>query len=131
MQLTQASPADHPSIEQAHDVADFASNLFNESMARCADDESGKTARTVLNHLYRVQRLVNLLSNRFEGMKLRKHMHRSSAGSISSDVFGDVLGSGPNRAQSISSGAFDTLETDVRKRLRNVWFEIIDLVRRA
>ena len=107
------------------------SSSFDESMSLPADDGSNKSARTVLNHLHRVQRVVNLLSNRFESIKLRDHMHRSSAGSVSPGAYGDVLGSVPKRGLSISSRAFDTLETDVRNRLRVVSFEMIDIIRRA
>ncbi|EME43830.1 hypothetical protein DOTSEDRAFT_34400 [Dothistroma septosporum NZE10] len=138
---TYSAAAQAPSVQpdgtraksdgKAHGGLDFTSNLFNESTASRADDGSDNTARTVLNHLHRVQRVVNLLSNRFESMKLRDHMHRSRAGSVSPGVFGDMLGSVPRRALSISSGAFESLETDVRNRLRIVSFEIIDLIRNA
>ena len=98
----------------------------------CVDghDRSRMAAQLVLSELHRVQRLVNLLSKRLESIRLRNGSlsSPSSASSCCADS-GDALGI-ETRASSLSASTFDQLEADLRKRLRTVSSETIDILRR-
>jgi Aflatoxin regulatory protein len=98
----------------------------------CVDgnDQSRMAAQLVLSELHRVQRLVNLLSKRLEDIRLRNGgLSGSSSGSSSVADSGDVqvvrMGTSP-----LSGPTFYQLEADLRKRLRAVSSETIDILRR-
>ena len=96
-------------------------------------DQGRMAAQLVLSELHRVQRLVNLLSQRLESVRLRNHVassgSSSSLDSIAEDsVVGVSLSS--TAGSPLSSPTFDQLEADLRKRLRAVSFETIDVLRR-
>lgn len=87
----------------------------------------------VLKEFHLVQKIVNLYSCRLEAVRLRNHARRSrstdSADShISSEVDNDFGASIDDPAMSTES--FDHLENDLRRRLRAVSFEAIDVLRR-
>jgi hypothetical protein len=98
----------------------------------CVDgnDQSRMAAQLVLSELHRVQRLVNLLSKRLEDIRLRNGgLSGSSSGTSSVADSGDVQ-VGRTSASSLSGPTFYQLEADLRKRLRAVSSETIDILRR-
>ncbi|KAG7284356.1 hypothetical protein NEMBOFW57_010729 [Staphylotrichum longicolle] len=96
-------------------------------------------AQLVLSELHRVQRLVNALSKRLESIRLRAG--RTAGSSASSSGLGSVRGGdggggvagvvGVARAPPFSVPTFCQLEEDLRKRLRVLSSETIDVLRRA
>ncbi len=108
-------------------------------------------AQLVLSELHRVQRLVNALARRLEGVRVRTAaLGGRSASSVSlasagmgmgsvsgnasvsgagSDSGGEMVGKG--RAAPVSEQTFCLLEEDLRKRLRVLSRETIDVLRRA
>ncbi|KAL3458185.1 aflatoxin regulatory protein-domain-containing protein [Aspergillus heterothallicus] len=104
----------------------------------CVDGhhQSRMAAQLVLSELYRVQRLVTLVGRRLEMIRHRSlgHDHSSSTSSSSSSV--QDASSGPLMvagipAPPLSSSTLAHLEEDLRKRLRAVSSETIDILRRA
>jgi hypothetical protein len=98
----------------------------------CVDgnDQSRMAAQLVLSELHRVQQLVNLLSNRFQGITIRNCDSSSFSGSDSNSVSDTSDGSTYTRRSSPLSGStFFQLEADLRKRLRAVSSEVIDILR--
>ena len=98
----------------------------------CVDgnDQSRMAAQLVLSELHRVQQLVNLLSNRFQGITIRNCDSSSFSGSDSNSVSDTSDGSAYTRRSSPLSGStFFQLEADLRKRLRAVSSEVIDILR--
>ena len=102
-------------------------------------------AQLVLSELHRVQRLVNALAGRLEGVRVRSAAlgSRRSASSVSLASAG-LLGvgsaacggngsasGGAGRAAPVSEQTFCLLEEDLRKRLRVLSRETIDVLRRA
>jgi Aflatoxin regulatory protein len=97
----------------------------------CVDgnDRSRMAAQLVLSELHRVQRLVNLLSKRLETIRLRNAcLSRTSSGSSSVADSGDVQIM-EKRASPLSAPTFHQLEADLRKRLRTVSSDTIDILR--
>lgn len=99
----------------------------------CVDgnDRSRMAAQLVLSELHRVQRLVNSLSKRLESIRLR-NCSLPSPSSTASSCYGD---SGDSqivdaKVSPLSAPTFSQLETDLRKRLRMVSSETIDILRR-
>ncbi|KAK6069019.1 zinc finger transcription factor [Seiridium cupressi] len=86
----------------------------------CVDgsEQSRMAAQLVLGELHRVTRLVNMLSQRLEDLRLR---NKPSNGAIGSIKFGPAL----------SVPTFEQLEQDLRKRLKAVSSETIELLRRT
>ena len=83
-------------------------------------------AQLVLSELHRVQRLLNLLSQRLKGQPIGS----STVGTPNSALDGQDT---PLEAESplpFSSKMLDQLETDMRNRLRALSLEIIDVLRR-
>lgn len=101
----------------------------------CVDrnEQVRMAAQLVLSELHRVQRLVQLLSNRFESIRHRRAMKSSAAASGPTDA---TVGTA-NHASLLSSAAplsaptFDQLEADLRVRMRAVSLETIELLRRG
>ena len=98
----------------------------------CVDgnDRSRMAAQLVLSELHRVQRLVNSLSKRLESIRVRNCSLPSP--SSASSCYGD---SGDSqimdaKVSPLSAPTFAQLETDLRKRLRMVSSETIDILRR-
>ncbi|EME38895.1 AflR regulatory protein-like protein [Dothistroma septosporum NZE10] len=97
-------------------------------------DNGRMAAQLVLSELHRVQRLVNLLSQRLEGVRLRNHVASSGSSSSLESIGEDsVVGVSlsATAGSPLSSPTFDQLEADLRKRLRAVSFETIDVLRRS
>lgn len=98
----------------------------------CVDgnDRSRMAAQLVLSELHRVQRLVNSISKRLESIRVRNCSLPSP--SSASSCYGD---SGDSqivdaKVTPLSAPTFSQLETDLRKRLRMVSSETIDILRR-
>ena len=91
------------------------------------EDQGRMAAQLVLSELHRVQRLLNLLSQRLKG-------HRISNGSVNTpnsavdcqDSLSDRQSSPP-----FSAKMLDQLDTDLRNRLRALSLEIIGTLRRG
>jgi hypothetical protein len=79
-------------------------------------------AQRVLSELHRVQRLVNALAERLESVRVR-------AAGFSGVGFGSGVGAA--RTPPFSVPTFCLLEEDLRKRLRVLSSETIDVLRRA
>lgn len=98
----------------------------------CVDgnDRSRMAAQLVLSELHRVQRLVNSLSKRLESIRMRNCGLPSP--SSSSSCYGDSGDSQitDGKVTPLSVPTFSQLETDLRKRLRMVSSETIDILRR-
>jgi hypothetical protein len=104
----------------------------------CVDGhhQSRMAAQLVLSELYRVQRLVTLVSRRLEALRHRsagQNITGSSSSSSNSvpDYGGDQLMLTGSPAAPLSSTTLAHLEEDLRKRLRAVSSETIDILRRA
>ncbi|KAJ9640317.1 hypothetical protein H2199_005856 [Coniosporium tulheliwenetii] len=89
-------------------------------------DQSRMRAQLVLSELHRVQRLVELLSKRLEGVRSRTNAgsRPSSAGANGSDKMDEAM-------SPMSATIFVQLEADLRKRLRAVSRETMSVVRRG
>ena len=98
----------------------------------CVDgnDRSRMAAQLVLSELHRVQRLVNSISKRLESIRVRNCSlpSPSSASSCYGDSGDSTIGDG--KVTPLSAPTFSQLETDLRKRLRMVSSETIDILRR-
>ncbi|KAL8718838.1 MAG: hypothetical protein Q9225_004083 [Loekoesia sp. 1 TL-2023] len=88
------------------------------------EDQGRMAAQLVLSELHRVQRLVNLLSQRLKG-----HGVRSGAVGLSKKAI-DGQSDG-QRTPPFSATMLDHLEADLRKRLRALTMEIVDMLRRG
>ncbi|KAL2819644.1 aflatoxin regulatory protein-domain-containing protein [Aspergillus cavernicola] len=106
----------------------------------CVDGhhQSRMAAQLVLSELYRVQRLVTLVSRRLEALRHRSPSSESStsSSSVSSSVLDSGGGYGSLALSGIptsplSSTTLAHLEDDLRKRLRAVSSETINILRRA
>lgn len=95
----------------------------------CIDDEDqGRMAtQLILSELHRAQRLVNLLSQR-----LKSHLTRNGRVSKSNNAADDqdTLSDGESTS-SFSATMMGQLEADLRKRLRALSLEIVDMLRRG
>ncbi|KAL2850262.1 aflatoxin regulatory protein-domain-containing protein [Aspergillus pseudoustus] len=104
----------------------------------CVDGhhQSRMAAQLVLSELYRVQRLVTLVGRRLEMIRHRS-LGPDSSGSTSSasssvpDSSGVPLLLAGTPTPPLSSSTLAHLEEDLRKRLRAVSSETIDILRRA
>lgn len=95
----------------------------------CADgeDPGRMAAQLVLRELHRVQRIVNLLSQR-----LKSHgTHDGVAGPLKSGSDGQYTLFDREGASSFSAPLLDQLVTDLRKRLRTISGEIVDMLRQG
>jgi hypothetical protein len=86
-------------------------------------------AQRVLSELHRVQRLVNALAERLESVRVR-------AAGFSGVGFGLGIGTGEGTVGAARTPPFSVpticlLEEDLRKRLRVLSSETIDVLRRA
>lgn len=89
-------------------------------------EEQGRmAAQLVLSELHRVQRLVNLLSQRLKGQGVRN----GAVGTPNSVADGQNLFSDGENTCPFSGAMLDQLEADLRKRLRALSLEIIDRLR--
>ncbi|KAL2128593.1 hypothetical protein VTI74DRAFT_8960 [Chaetomium olivicolor] len=91
-------------------------------------------AQLVLSELHRVQRLVNALSKRLESIRLRAGRATFSGSSSGASSVGGASGVGVEgvaRTPPFSVPTFCQLEEDLRKRLRVLSSETIDVLRRA
>ncbi|KAK4609271.1 Dothistromin biosynthesis regulatory protein aflR [Fulvia fulva] len=97
-------------------------------------DQGRMAAQLVLSELHRVQRLINLLSQRLESVRLRNHVASSGSSASLESIGEDSVVGGVSLSSTagspLSSPTFDQLEADLRKRLRAVSFETIDVLRR-
>ncbi|KAK3904910.1 hypothetical protein C8A05DRAFT_31268, partial [Staphylotrichum tortipilum] len=85
-------------------------------------------AQLVLSELHRVQRIVNVLSERLEGVRVRAGEGRGLPFKANA---GDGVVGVPGRVAPFSGQTFGLLEQDLRKRLRVLSSETIDVLRRA
>ena len=88
------------------------------------EDQGRMAAQLVLSKLHSVQRLVNLLSERLRGHGLRSGMATSVTNSQDTQV-------GAESTSPFSASMLDQLEADLRKRLRTLSLEIVDMLRRG
>lgn len=91
------------------------------------EDQGRMAAQLILGELHRVQRLVNLLSQR-----LKRHgMRNGTVGVPNGAADGqDTLSDGGSTSP-FSATMLDHLEADLRKRLRTLSLEIVDMLRRG
>lgn len=98
----------------------------------CVDgtDSSRMAAQLVLSELHRVQRLVNSLAKRLESIRVRNcNLPSPSSASSSYGDPGDIQ-TVDAKVTPLSVPTFSQLETDLRKRLRMVSSETIEILRR-
>jgi hypothetical protein len=109
----------------------FGEQVLHQPQTTEDNDYSRKAAQLVLSELHRVQRLINLLSKRLEVIRLRNgDSSNSSSGSKASSVSGSSDPTSlPKRASTLSGSTFSQLETDLRKRLRSVSSDTLDILR--
>jgi hypothetical protein len=96
----------------------------------CIDgaDQGRMVAQLVLSELHRVQRLVNVLSQRLK----RPGMRNEGVGtSNSAAADGRDLVCDDERTSPFSATLLDQLEADLRRRLRTLSAEIVDMLRRV
>ncbi|KAL4962451.1 Zn(II)2Cys6 transcription factor [Aspergillus stella-maris] len=94
------------------------------------DNPNRMAAQLVLSELHRVQRLVNVLALRLENMRLKSSLSSaaafsSSGGNVDNSQF-ELM-----RASPLSGSTLSQLEEDLRKCLRAVSSETIDILRQA
>lgn len=91
------------------------------------EDQGRMAAQLVLSELHRVQRLINLLSKRLKG-------HGTCNGAVVTSNTAadgqDTLSDGESTLP-FSATMLDQLEADLRKRLRALSSEIVDMLRRG
>ena len=92
------------------------------------DDQGRMAAQLILSELHRVQRLVNLLSQRLKGHG-KRNGETGTPGSADNDQ--DRVVSDGQRIPPFSSPMLDQLEADLRKRLRALSLEIVGMLRRG
>lgn len=91
------------------------------------EDQGRMAAQLVLGELHRVQQLINLLSQRLKG----HGVHNVGVDTPNSAADGqDPLPEGENTSP-FSATMLDQLEADLRKRLRALSLEIINMLRRG
>ncbi|KAI9931207.1 hypothetical protein ASPWEDRAFT_34262 [Aspergillus wentii DTO 134E9] len=92
----------------------------------CVDDEDqGRmAAQQVLSKLHRIQRVINILSQRFKA--LRGHGEPPNSSSSSSDSF-DIF-SNTESLFPFSNSILEQFEVDLRNRLRNLSSETVDIL---
>lgn len=88
------------------------------------EDQGRMAAQLVLSELHRVQRLVNLLSQRLKGHGVRNGAVGLSKNTIDGQSDGQCT-------PPFSATMLDHLEADLRKRLRALTMEIVDMLRRG
>lgn len=100
----------------------------------CIDskNQNRMAAQLVLSELHRVQQLVNVLSSRLESIRLTTCLasdstfgSTSSAEALENSLFAAIPTS------PLSGATFSQLEEDLRKRLRAISSETIEILRRA
>ncbi|KAH8698804.1 aflatoxin regulatory protein-domain-containing protein [Talaromyces proteolyticus] len=93
----------------------------------CVDGEDKVriAAQQILSQLHRVQRLVNIFSQRF---KIHKG-HTEASSSSSSSPSGPVGVSSVESLFYVPGSLLEQIEGDLRKRLRNLSAEIVDTIR--
>ncbi len=98
----------------------------------CVDghDRSRMAAQLVLSELHRVQRLVNVISKRLECIRLHHSGVASSSTASSNEADSGDTQVMEARVSPLSAPTFYQLEADLRKRLRTVSSETIDILRR-
>ena len=84
------------------------------------EDQGRMAAQLILSELHRVQRLVNLLSQRLKGQAM------ANSAADGKDTPSDGESTSP-----FSAVMLDQLEADLRKRLRALSLEIVDMLRRG
>lgn len=90
------------------------------------EDQDRMVAQLVLSELHRVQRLVNLLSQRLKEHKIRN----DGVNTPNSAADGQIPLTYTENMSPFSAAILDQLELDLRKRLRTLSLEIIDMLRR-
>ncbi|OJJ05022.1 hypothetical protein ASPVEDRAFT_197972 [Aspergillus versicolor CBS 583.65] len=101
--------------------------------SHCIDSKSQNrmAAQLVLSELHRVQQLVNVLSSRLESIRLSTCLASDSTfGSATSEALENSLFTAMQTSP-LSGSTFSQLEEDLRKRLRAISSETIEILRRA
>jgi hypothetical protein len=92
------------------------------------DEEPGHlAAQLVLGELHRAQRLINQLAKRFKEHRVRKEGMTTISGAT---CISDSLSSTGVTTSPFSDSMLDYLEIEIRKRLRSLSSEIIDILRK-
>lgn len=91
------------------------------------EDQGRMAAQLVLGELHRVQQLINLLSQRLKGHGVRNVVVDTPNSAADGQ---DPLPEGENTSP-FSATMLDQLEADLRKRLRTLSLEIINMLRRG
>ncbi|KAL2871639.1 Zn(II)2Cys6 transcription factor [Aspergillus lucknowensis] len=96
------------------------------------DDQNRMAAQLVLSELHRVQHVVNVLSSRLESIRLRACLSSTPiSSSVSTAGSEGGLPFTPLEMSPLSGTTFFQLEQDLRKRLRAVSSEAIDILRHS
>lgn len=122
-----SNPHSHPRLRSLRHVEHVRQCSRTMSSDWADDEDQGRmAAQRVLSELHRVQRLVNLLSQR-----LKSHTTRNDAvDTLYSDADGPDTLSDEENTTSFSVAMMDQLEADLRKRLRSLSLDIVDRLRR-
>ena len=89
------------------------------------EDQGRMAAQLVLSKLHRVQQLVNLLSQQLKGHRMRNE----TADTINNAADGNDTLPDREKTSPFSATMLDQLETDLRKRLRALSLDIVDMLR--
>ena len=119
--------ADDQQLPSGHSEQVAHSPAFAGSYGVDGEYHGRMAAQLVLSKLDRVQRLVNLLSQRLKGHGTRTGTVNTPR-SVTDDKEPPL---GENSASPFSAVMLDQLEVDLRKRLRAVSSDIVDLLRRG
>ena len=123
-QSTIKSPVNH---RRQHSEQVLKSPTVVGSYCIDGEDQGRMAAQLVLSELHRVQRLVNVLSQRLKGHEMRN----GGADTPDSPADGqDPLALGENTFP-FSATMLSQLEVDLRKRLRHLSAEIVNMLRRG
>ncbi|KAK4040409.1 aflatoxin regulatory protein-domain-containing protein [Parachaetomium inaequale] len=121
-----STPPTPPTSSSSRPPSSSASSLGEQSVSVPRAAEKRMAAQLVLGELHRVQRLVNALSKRLEGARLRVG---SDSGRQAQPGSGSASGSVGARAPGFSAATFFQLEGDLRTRLRVLCKETEDVLR--
>ena len=122
--MTDGSRSPAMSISSHHSEQVLPSPAIVGSYCIDGEDQGRMAAQLVLSKLHRVQQLVNVLSQQLKG-------HRTCNGTITPSSATDGTDTPPDRESTshFSERMLDQLEADLRKRLRALSLDIVDMLR--
>ena len=122
--MTDGSRSPAMSISSHHSEQVLQSPAVVGSYCIDGEDQGRMVAQLVLSKLHRVQQLVNVLSQHLKG-------HRTRNGTITPNSAADGTDTPPDRESTshFSERMLDQLEADLRKRLRALSLDIVDVLR--